>query len=151
MFHADYAKKRGNKKRVSTKKDSNKSKADDKLLKLLELKKELSSDLSNAKIDNVRLEAKCNSVQEENLKLSAKIEELRNILDAKHAKSLPVAIEKLILDCYKWKQKTEEFIADNVSNVIVDKSFLDGKCNNFVKKNHWLIYHRPGNVHYAIS
>ena len=105
MSHADYAKKKKKQKRASTKTNSKESKADDKLSKLLELKKELSSDLSDAKIENVRLEGKCNFIQEENLKFSAEIEELRDILDAKHEKLLPVAMEKLILDCYKWQKK----------------------------------------------
>ena len=46
--------KKKKRKRASTKTNLNESKADDKLSKLLKLKKELSSDLSDAKIENIR-------------------------------------------------------------------------------------------------
>ena len=76
---------------------------------------------------------------------------MRDILDAKHAKPLPVAMEKIILDRYKWQRKTEEFIAEKVSDAILDKYLFDGKCNNFVKKlsptaqeTFTMKYHRKG-------
>ena len=122
MFHADYAKKK-KRKRASTKTNSNESKADDKLSKLLELKKELSSDLSDTNIENVRLEGKCDFIREENLKLSAEIEELRDILDTKHANSLPVATEKTYFRFLQVEAKSEEFIASNVSDATLDKYF----------------------------
>ena len=150
MFHPNFAKKEETKKASSIKTDQNESKADDKMSKILELKKKLSSDLSDEKNKNIRLSKKCDSIREENMKLSAEVEELRDILDAKHAKSLPVAMENFILDRYKWKQKTIDFIAENVSDAILDNSFLSGICNNFIKKNNWLISCRPGNVHYTI-
>ena len=127
--------KKKKRKRASTKTDKdNTSKADDKLSKILELKKKLSSDLSDEKNKNIKLRKKCDSIREENQKLSAEVEKLKDMLDTNHAKSLPVAMDKFILDRYKWKQKTEDFIVENVSDAILDRSFLGGKCNNYLQK-----------------
>ena len=46
-----------------------------------------------------------------------------------------MGIEENILEHFKGKKKTNEYIAKQVSDVILRPSFLDGKCNDFLVKN----------------
>ena len=124
------------------KKRKRRKKSDD---TVTQLKKKLTGEVSHAKAKNLVLEDKYNCLYNENLELNVRIKKLSrkiSCLEEKDRKklrtldtTLQMGIEENILEHFKGKKKTNEYIAKQVSDVILRPSFLDGKCNDFLVKN----------------